>query len=81
MNVKVLFFATMRERTGIRETILDVPDGMAVVEFKNLLVVRYPGLDTAMSSVLIAVNKEFAFDDQIIPDHAEVAVFPPVSGG
>jgi molybdopterin converting factor subunit 1 len=81
MNVKVLFFATMRERTGIRDIILDIPEGTAVADFKKLLVQRYPGLAAAMSSVLVAVNKEFAFDEQIILDKSEIAVFPPVSGG
>ena len=81
MNVKVLFFATMRERTGIRDIILDIPEGTAVADFKKLLVQQYPGLAAAMSSVLVAVNKEFAFDEQIILDKSEIAVFPPVSGG
>jgi len=81
MNVKVLFFATMRERTGIRDIILDIPEGTAVADIKKHLVQRYPGLAAAMSSVLVAVNKEFAFDEQIILDKSEIAVFPPVSGG
>jgi molybdopterin synthase catalytic subunit len=30
---------------------------------------------------LVAVNREYAFDDDIIPEGAEVGIFPPVSGG
>jgi molybdopterin synthase catalytic subunit len=30
---------------------------------------------------LISINKEYAFDEEIVPPGAEVAVFPPVSGG
>jgi molybdopterin synthase catalytic subunit len=30
---------------------------------------------------LVSVNKEYGFDEDIIPDGAEVALFPPVSGG
>lgn len=31
--------------------------------------------------MLISVNQEYAFDDVVIPDGAEIALFPPVSGG
>jgi molybdopterin synthase catalytic subunit len=34
-----------------------------------------------MPSTLIAINREFAFDEQTIPENAEIAIFPPVSGG
>jgi len=30
---------------------------------------------------LVAVNKEYAPDEAAIPRNAEVALFPPVSGG
>jgi len=43
---------------------------------------RFPQVVPALGgSVLVSVNREFAFDDQIIPEGAEVALFPPVSGG
>jgi len=34
-----------------------------------------------MKPILVAVNHEFAFPDQIISPHDEIALFPPVSGG
>jgi molybdopterin converting factor small subunit len=34
-----------------------------------------------MKSVLITINREYAFDDAVIPIDAEMAMFPPVSGG
>ncbi len=34
-----------------------------------------------MPTAIVAVNQEFAFDTDLIPDNAEVAIFPPVSGG
>jgi molybdopterin converting factor small subunit len=39
------------------------------------------GLGGLTSHVLISVNQEYAFDEAIIPADAEVALFPPVSGG
>lgn len=31
--------------------------------------------------LLVAINKEYAFDGEQIPANAEIALFPPVSGG
>jgi molybdopterin converting factor subunit 1 len=79
--VKVLFFATARDRAGLKETDLELPDGLTVAELKSALGDRFPGLVAGMPSTLVAVNREFAFDEQCVPDGAEVALFPPVSGG
>ena len=81
MVVNILFFATIRERTGVKEAQIELPENSRVVDFKEKLVQQFPGLAEGMSSTLVAVNREFAFDDQVIPEDAEVAVFPPVSGG
>lgn len=78
-QVKVLFFATFREKAGTKETEMTLPAGTTVAEFKRLLGERYPAL--AGATVLVAVNKEYAFDGEVIPAGAEVALFPPVSGG
>jgi len=79
--VTVLFFATLKERTGERQTSLELPAGASVRDLKAQLIAKYPGLAAMSASMLVSVNKEFAFDDEVIPGGAEVAVFPPVSGG
>jgi molybdopterin converting factor subunit 1 len=81
MNHKVLFFATLRDRAGLRQTEVDLPDGMRVADLKQLLVERFPGLRPSLPTMLVAINREFAQDDALIPAGAELAVFPPVSGG
>lgn len=80
-KIRVLFFATLRERAGIKEISLDIASETTVAGLKALVLERLPGLQGAFSSTLTSVNKEYAFDDTIIPDSAEVAFFPPVSGG
>lgn len=81
MNVRVLFFATMRERSGIKQADLEIPEGMLIADFKAFLIEQFPKLTQGLASAVIAVNREFAFDDQVIPAGAELAIFPPVSGG
>ena len=80
-KVKVLFFATLRDRAGMRQTELDLSEGATVADLKAHLVERYPTLAESMPTVLVAVDHEYAFDDAVISEGAEVALFPPVSGG
>jgi molybdopterin converting factor subunit 1 len=80
-TINVLFFATLRDKAGVKSKEFQIPDTMNVLELKNRIVSEYPGLHLLMDSVVVAINREFAFDDFIVPDHAEVALFPPVSGG
>lgn len=80
-QVTVLFFANLRERAGKKKIQMDVPGETSVAQFKELLINELPDLAPAFESIIISINKEFAFDDEIIPDEAEIAIFPPVSGG
>lgn len=77
----VLFFATLKDRAGVRQITLDIPDGSTVGVLKTILRERFPALALALTHVLIAVNREYATEDEHIPPGAEIAVFPPVSGG
>ncbi len=80
-HVKVLFFATLRDQLGTRSIDLDIPAGSTVSTLKSELVVRYPVLRELIGHTLIAVNRKYVFDPTVIPADAEVALFPPVSGG
>ncbi len=80
-TVTVLFFATLKDRAGVPRTSLELPDGARVTDLKARLMEGFPDLEPALGSVLIAINREYAFDQDPIPDGAEVALFPPVSGG
>ncbi len=80
-NITILFFATLKDLAGARRMELEVEDSMRVAELKAQLVERLPRLGQAMNSALVSINREFAFDEDIVPAGAEVALFPPVSGG
>ena len=80
-NVKVLFFSTFRDRVGEKSVEMEIPWGISVLNFKVLLGEKYPSLLDSLDFILVAVNKDYVFDEDIIPDGAEIAVFPPVSGG
>lgn len=80
-HVKLLFFATLRDRAGTKSLEIDVPSDLTVQGLKDKLSNEYPNLKDSMKSVLITINREYAFDEAVIPQNAEVAMFPPVSGG
>ena len=80
-RVKLLFFATLRDRAGTKSFELDIPTDLTVQGLKDKISNEFPNLKDSMSSVLITINREYAFDDAIIPPNAELAMFPPVSGG
>ena len=81
MKVKILFFATLIDYVGAKTVEMEIPAGITVATMKELLVKSYPKMASAQKSVMAAVNREYAAGDQIIPVDAEIAFFPPVSGG
>ena len=80
-HVKLFFFATLRDRAGTKSIELDIPTDLTVRGLKDKISIEYPNLKQSMTSVLITINREYAFDEAIIPPDAELAMFPPVSGG
>lgn len=80
-HIKLLFFATLRDRAGTKSMEMDIPDTMTILQLKEKLGADYPNLKESMKSVLVTINREYAFDEAVVPLNAEIALFPPVSGG
>jgi molybdopterin converting factor subunit 1 len=80
-KIRLLFFATLRDRAGTRAAEIDVPVGTTVSELKDRIGQDYPNLKPYIETALIAVNREYAQADVVLAEGAEVALFPPVSGG
>lgn len=80
-KINVLFFATFRTRAGRSSLEIELNDGATVSELKDVLVAQIPALQASLHHTLVSINREFASDEDIIPVGAEIALFPPVSGG
>jgi len=80
-RVKLLFFATIRDRAGTKSLELDIPEEMTIQGLKDKLAGDIPNLKESLKSVLITINREYAFDEAVVPLNAEIGMFPPVSGG
>ena len=85
MKLKVLYFARLRERLGVTEETVELPDGMGMVAML-LDVLRARGGVwaeelAAGKNFRVAVNQDMAGMEAPIEDGDEVAIFPPVTGG
>jgi len=80
-RIKLLFFATIRDRAGTKSMEMDIPDDMTIQGLKDKLSEDIPNLKESMKSVLVTIDREYAFDEAVVPQNAEIGMFPPVSGG
>ena len=81
MKVKVLLFAVARERAGVEQVELDLPDAARVADALPRLAELHPGLDGIIGRARVAVNQEFSEHERALEDGDELALIPPVSGG
>jgi molybdopterin converting factor subunit 1 len=80
-KIKILFFATMRTRAKRSSLELEIKSNTTVAELKEILTTKIPALEASLHHTLVSIDREYAFDEDIIPENAEIALFPPVSGG
>jgi MoaE-MoaD fusion protein len=81
MQIKILFFATLKDIAGTNRISITIPDGSTVRDVKVFLTQQFPRIEAPLSRALVSVNQQYADDNELVPDNAEIAVFPPVSGG
>jgi molybdopterin synthase sulfur carrier subunit len=85
MAVKILYFAWLREKTGIAAEEIALPPGIATVAaLMAWMQGRNAGFAAAFADpglVRCAVDQEFRPASAGIAGAAEIAFFPPVTGG
>jgi MoaE-MoaD fusion protein len=81
MKVRVRLFAILRDRAGVSETSLTLPDGATAATAALSLIEQFPALRDAVPRVMFAVNQEYAGPETVLKDADELALIPPVSGG
>lgn len=81
MKVPVKLFARARDLAGATQVDLELPEQTRVGDLKQALAQRFPALIPLLPALLVAVGTEYADDGACLQPGAEVACFPPVSGG
>ena len=82
--IKLLYFASLRERLGIGAEPLELPTGIATVAaLRDHLAQRGDVWEalTTMRNLRVAVNQTMVGFDAQLKSGDEVAFFPPVTGG
>jgi MoaE-MoaD fusion protein len=80
--MRIQLFATLKEKAGASHLELALPaGGLSVRALRDLAMARHPKLAALIDVAVVAVNAEFAFDEDPVREADEVALFPPVSGG
>jgi molybdopterin converting factor subunit 1 len=79
--MEVILFGISREIVGEKRIKVDPVENIRTVgALKQWMKVKYPQLEK-IKSLAVAVDSEYAHDEQSIIDENEVAIIPPVSGG
>jgi len=79
VNIKILFFASLRDMAGMGEQQIEVNTGISVAQLWQKV---SAGFELLPDKVLCAVNQEYVDTDYQLKDgDNEIAFFPPVTGG
>lgn len=77
--IRVKLFGIIREIVGA--PIINIEESLeSVGQLKAYMISTYPRIK-GLNSLLIAVNSEYAENEQAIKSTDEIALIPPVSGG
>ena len=85
MRVRILYFASLREAVGTGEESAELPgDAATPNQVRDFLRRRGGAWESAFDSdraIACAIDRESADWNASITDGAEIAFFPPVTGG
>ena len=81
MIIDVKLFALAKELAGADSIRIELPAQATIAVLRAAICEAHPKLAPVMGQVMLAVDTEYAGDEQILEEGAEVACIPPVSGG
>ena len=80
MEIELLFFGSIQDVIGKRTEKVTLSSSLSIKEFRVFLEEKYQKLKT-QTQFSMAINMEYATDEQLIENGDMVALIPPVSGG
>ena len=83
MKLQVRYFASLREALGASEAV-ELPEGATLGALRDTLLARggrHADVLSRSRAVRCALNQAMSDESALLSDGAEVAFFPPVTGG
>lgn len=80
MKINILTFGITKDIIGQNLFELEIPEQTTITQLQRILMDQFPAMQQ-LTSLLIAVNSEYAQKDYILQASDEIALIPPVSGG
>lgn len=80
MKIRLLAFGIVRDFFGGPSIEVELEEDATVSALKAHLEVLYPAIKR-LSTCLVAVNNDYADNEQVLAPTDEIAIIPPVSGG
>ena len=81
MQVRVRYFAALREKVGKDAEDLSIPVGATVSQARAALIERYPQLASTLAGCAAAVNRAYASAEAALSEGDELVFIPPLGGG
>ncbi|PGM56522.1 molybdopterin converting factor subunit 1 [Bacillus cereus] len=76
--IRVLLFANLQEEAGVSELQIE-EENITVAQLKEIVAKEY---NVPVSApIMVAINEEYANEDDTVQSGDVVALIPPVSGG
>lgn len=81
MKVRVLFFASVRDLTGMDMLDVELTESATISELRSFLTTKFPAIGSMETKIAVALNEEYVLGDAKLKNGDEIALIPPVSGG
>ncbi len=85
MKVKLLYFAWLREKTGLGEENIELPAEITtvrqLVQWQQQRTPEFARAFARADKICIALDQQHATPDSTVDGAREIAFFPPVTGG
>lgn len=79
--ITIHLYAGLRDLAKLSHLELPWAPDLTIATLRNTLSTSYPTIAPLLARSNIAINDQISSNDQPIPDHADIAILPPVSGG
>jgi molybdopterin synthase sulfur carrier subunit len=84
-GIKLLYFARVREAIGCDSEHLNLPDSVTTInhciDWLESLDTKYAAAFSDRTKLRFALDQQMVWEETLLEGAAELAIFPPVTGG